>query len=124
MKIEIVNIYKRGSPYIFPEEIKTDELAKAASVQKEDKKTYVYQGYSCRGGDVFIEVPARENRELEPDMLSLWLKFVQPFEYDEKTMTRQLKQILNKSNNPFDIIDYKGIIDILRQLRGTIIREQ
>ena len=23
MKIEIVNIYKRGSPYIFPEEIKT-----------------------------------------------------------------------------------------------------
>ena len=120
MKIEIVNIYKRGSPYIFPEEIKTDELAKAASVQQDNKRSYIYQGYLCIGGDVFIEVPAREGRELEPDMLSLWLKFYQPFEHDEITMTRQLKQILNKPNNPFDIIDYKGIIEILRQFRPIV----
>ena len=81
----------------------------------------MYDGYLCFDKDVFIEVPRWEHRDfLGKDISVAWLRLHNPYKYDMTTAIREAKRKLAKKNNPFDIIDCKAVIDILRQIKKLI----
>ena len=84
----------------------------------EGQNSYVYLGYYCYSGDVYIEIPRWEHRATQEGITSLWLKFYNPYELEHDLMVKTIKQKFAKRDNPFDIIDYKGVIHVLRQLKS------
>jgi hypothetical protein len=51
---------------------------------------------------------------------SVWMRIQLPYNREWIETVREVKKKIVKKDNPFDVYDYKGIIDILQQLRNFI----
>ena len=126
MRIDIIQENTMDQQYhSLPKEILTSQVLTAYSTQRDEYGIRFYTGYLCDKKNVLIEIPNWERRPYYEDMAdkkikSVWMRIQLPYNREWIETVREVKKKIIKRDNPFDVYDYKGVIDILQQLRNFI----